>query len=281
MNFEHTNNHFLPSDVNIDSIIKDLVKYEVVFTGLSADFCVCIVDIVNSTATTANICDKSKVRFFYSIFINAISFIVPRFNGKIIKNVGDSLIFFFPKTCNITSSSNKESKKTALTDVLECGHSILGLRQVINSFYGDLGLEPVSFRISADYGRLEVAKLPDGGDLFGPTMNLCAKINEKAPPNSMVVGGDLYFLMRQISNYLSNSNVFHAHEIDEYSIRGFKQRYPIYLVGSLISGSRIPSSSFPLLPGSVPSATSAKWTSLAEKLEGHLSRIIHPNYDRL
>src|SRR4030095_16143111 len=116
MNFEHTNNHFLPSDVNIDSIIKDLVKYEVVFTGLSADFCVCIVDIVNSTATTANICDKSKVRFFYSIFINAISVIVPRFDGKIIKNVGDSLIFFFPKTCNITSSSNKDSKKTALTD---------------------------------------------------------------------------------------------------------------------------------------------------------------------
>ena len=63
-------------------------------------------------------------------------------------------------------------------------------------------------------------------DFFGPTMNLCAKINNKALPNSMVIGGDLHQVIKKLH---SLEKEFQFEEISEFSI-GLKQRYPIYLV---------------------------------------------------
>jgi len=50
---------------------------------------------------------------------------------------------------------------------------------------------PLSYRISADYGRVEVARstTSQSDDLFGPTMNICSKINSKAPSNGVAIGG--------------------------------------------------------------------------------------------
>ena len=60
------------------------------------------------------------------------------------------------------------------------------------------GLPNLSYRISADYGRVEVATSLTSAseDLFGPTVNLCAKINSKAEPNGMVIGNNLYQVTR-------------------------------------------------------------------------------------
>ena len=57
-------------------------------------------------------------------------------------------------------------------------------------------------------------------------MNLCAKINNKALPNSMVIGGDLHQVIKKLH---SLEKEFQFEEISEFSI-GLKQRYPIYLV---------------------------------------------------
>ena len=57
-------------------------------------------------------------------------------------------------------------------------------------------------------------------------MNLCAKINNKAPPNSMVIGGDLHQVLKKLN---SLEKQFQFEEISEFSI-GLKQRYPIHLV---------------------------------------------------
>jgi class 3 adenylate cyclase len=58
-------------------------------------------------------------------------------------------------------------------------------------------------RISADYGSVEVAKSStlQNDDLFGRTMNLCSKNNSKAPPNGMVIGGNLYEMVRSLGEY--------------------------------------------------------------------------------
>jgi hypothetical protein len=57
-------------------------------------------------------------------------------------------------------------------------------------------LPSVSYRISAYYGRVEVARSATSQqeNLFVSTMNthVCAKINSKASPNGIVIGGDLY-----------------------------------------------------------------------------------------
>jgi class 3 adenylate cyclase len=71
--------------------------------------CVGIVDIVNSTKITADIDDSDNVAKYYSIFINTMAVIARSFGGEVIKNIGDSVVLFFPKTSG--SSHNKTSFK--------------------------------------------------------------------------------------------------------------------------------------------------------------------------
>jgi CheY-like chemotaxis protein len=91
-----------------------------------------------------------------------------------------------------------------------------------------------SIRISADYGKVEVAKSRTSKeeDLFGPTMNLCAKINSKAPANHMVIGGDLFLILKSLFSRPSFKHAdYQFKEIKGYSISGSFQ-YPVYLVKS-------------------------------------------------
>jgi two-component system, OmpR family, response regulator ChvI len=88
-------------------------------------------------------------------------------------------------------------------------------------------LPSVSYRISADYGKVEVATSTSskGEDLFGSTMNICAKINSMAEPNGIVIGGDLY---RIINSFSFVNNRYEFRELrGGYSI-SFDQRYPVY-----------------------------------------------------
>jgi class 3 adenylate cyclase len=74
--------------------------------------CVCYVDIVNSTRITSSIDNPQKVRKYYGIFLNTMAAIARESGAKIIKNVGDCLIFCYPSTSD-------PSNKSAFNDVLE------------------------------------------------------------------------------------------------------------------------------------------------------------------
>ena len=194
---------------------------DIIFQGISSDFCVCMLDIVNSTAITSSLAHEDKVREFYSLFVNSVSPAIAHFGGRVLKTGGDSMIYYFPNTSEV-------ERIEGFRNVLECGISLLDLRSTINSLYKKEGIQPIGYRISADYGRLELAesKFSRDQDFFGPTMNLCAKINNKAPPNSMVIGGDLHQVVKKLH---SLEKQFQFQEISEFSI-GLKQRYPIHLV---------------------------------------------------
>lgn len=64
-------------------------------------------------------------------------------------------------------------------------------------------LSSLNYRISADYGIVAVAKSKSfqSDDLFGSAMNLCAKINSKARANGMVIGEDLYQLVKFLEDF--------------------------------------------------------------------------------
>jgi two-component system response regulator ChvI len=137
----------------------------------SQNCCVCYVDMVNSTQVTSDINDPEKLTKYYGIFLNTIAAIARNFRSKIIKNAGDCLIFYFPET---TDSTNK----SAIRDVLECCITMISARCTINTkLYEEKLLPSVSYRISADYGRLEVARSTTSqqDDLFGSTMNTCVQ----------------------------------------------------------------------------------------------------------
>ena len=199
--------------------------------------------MVDSVGFTFQINDAEKIRKYYSIFINTMAAIARNFGAKIIKNTGTSLVYFFPKT----SSSDNQS---AFRDVLECGITMIAASDLINEkLREEGGFPPLYYRISADYGRVEVARSissPDTDDLFGTTMNVCAKINSMAPQNGMVIGGNLYryycIAGRKSSSPSlfddnDNSDRYNFKKIGEYSIAGSKNPYSVYSV--LVSKNRL------------------------------------------
>ncbi|HZB80320.1 MAG TPA: adenylate/guanylate cyclase domain-containing protein, partial [Nitrososphaera sp.] len=157
-------------------------------------YCVCFVDIVNSSQITARIAVGDKIKKYYEIFLNAMAALAKNFGAKVIKNIGDALLFYFPDT---SDSKNM----IAFKEVLECCTAIIAAHEFINIRLEAEALPPVSYRISADYGRVEVATTVTSGaeDLFGPTVNMCAKINSQAEPNGIVIGGDLHEMMKRYS----------------------------------------------------------------------------------
>jgi len=193
---------------------------EVVFLEDSHNFCIAIIDVVGSTKMATQIADPKKIRSYYGIFLNITSTIAKSFGAKIVKNVGDSLIFYFPDT----SDTNNQS---AFKDVLECCTTLVSARDLMNGYLrSEQLIHNISYRVSADYGSVEVAHSASSisYDLFGTTVNMCAKINAMAAPNSLVLGGDLYQIIKsfpiQFREYLFKP-------IGTYS-SGLKHPYSVY-----------------------------------------------------
>src|SRR5919197_43598 len=154
---------------------------QISFSTNSQNYCVCFVSMVDSTETIFTINDPDKIRRYYSVFINTMAAIARNFDSKVIKNTGTSLVYYFPKTSNYYYDN-----LSAFKDVIECGLTMMAANKVISMKLKEEGLPSMHYKISTDYGRVEVARSlssPDTDDLFGSTMNACAKINSMAPAN--------------------------------------------------------------------------------------------------
>jgi two-component system, OmpR family, response regulator ChvI len=191
----------------------------------SQNCCVCFVDIINSTRITSNINKPQKVRKYYEIFLNTMAAIAKSLRAKIIKNVGDCLIFCYPETSDL-------SNKSAFNDVLECCVTMIDAHNTINQKLHEEELPPLSYRISADYGRVEVARsaTSQSDDLFGQIMNVCSKINSKALPNGAVIGDGLYRLIESFSILPSlEKNHYHLEKISVSELQQIEfNNYPLY-----------------------------------------------------
>lgn len=203
------------------SIEFDITTEEIYFADQSNGYyCVCIVDVVNSSQITAKIADGNKIKKYYEIFLNAMAALAKNFGAKVIKNVGDALLFYFPDT------SDTENM-IAFKEVLECCTAIIAAHEFINIRLEAEALPPVSYRISADYGRVEVATTVTSGteDLFGPTVNMCAKINSQAEPNGIVIGGDLHEMVKRFS-----FKDYSFEKVGKKQPIGMRYSYPVYSV---------------------------------------------------
>ena len=199
---------------NVIKKIKEAVNGEISFCHLQKSYCMGIVDMVNSTKITAYL-EHDKMCEYYRIYLNSMTEIAKEFGAIITKNVGDSLLYYFPDTCD---AEDDDSIKVAL----ECSLAMVNSCGDINTLLDECDLPPVSYRISSDYGRLSIAKSLSSTceDIFGPTVNMCAKINCVAMPNTTIVGGDLYQIARQFKDY-------EFHSLVGFSV-GIRLDYPVY-----------------------------------------------------
>ncbi|MDQ3902040.1 MAG: response regulator [Thermoproteota archaeon] len=205
-------------EVNNSLLTSDLAE-EISFLDRSLNCCVCFVDMINSSSITAGISNNQKIGQYYSIFINTMAILAKNYGAKIVKNAGDALIFYFAETLDPTNEA-------VFNEMFECFITMTSARNVINAKLHSENLPSVSYRISADYGRVEVASSTSskGEDLFGSVMNTCAKINSMAEPNGIVIGGDLY----QIVKSFSFTGKYHFIELKGRYCIGFNPGYPVY-----------------------------------------------------
>jgi CheY-like chemotaxis protein len=189
-------NNIKENDYGNDSFSQSFNNEQITFINYTHSYCVCIIDIVNSTDNTSKIIGSEQIRKYYSIFLNTMASIIKKYNGKVIKNAGDCLIYYFPKTVNSANLSSFQ-------DVLDCGLAMVEANHVLNSNLDKNRLPPISYRISGNYGKVELAISTNSNnvDLFGPTVNICSKINHLASSNEMVIYKDLHDVLKKTPYY--------------------------------------------------------------------------------
>gem|GEM_PF-418453 len=149
-----------------------------------------IIDIVGSTNIAVSLPEK-KIGDFYGIFINDVSNIIKKFEGIVVKNIGDSLLFYFSETLE---ESHKNANQKSVENAIKCGFAIINYHSIINKKMSKLGLPKLDYKISFSFGRVRIAKISTStvDDIFGPAVNICAKVNSLCPPNSIVITQKLH-----------------------------------------------------------------------------------------
>ena len=161
------------------------------------------------------------IRKYYSKFINSTSEVVKSYSGKVIKNIGDCILFYFPKTTDFKDTE-------VFREIIDCGFKILDERYIVNQELSKEHLPPFNYRITIDYGVLDLALVGDYSqiDLFGTIINLCSKINSSSlsVPNEIIIGDNFYRILKSFPTVINNYNFINN---GEYKITE-SNRYSTY-----------------------------------------------------
>ena len=193
------------------------------FTDDAIKCCVCFIEFESSINNIAIAEDHLQIREYYSTVINSLSQIINRYNGKIVKSLGDRLLCYF---LNFSDLNNEK----AMEEVIECGLKILEKREDINKeLLMKNNLPSVeNYKISLDYGVVDLALAGDNYqiDIFGSPVNLCSKINSSslAPHNTIIIGNNFYRILKSFPNILNKYNFINNGEFKVTENIG----YPIY-----------------------------------------------------
>jgi len=198
-----------------EEIIKEQEDILLQFSKHNEDCCVCMIDIIQSTMLASEL-DEEKTGKFYGIFINSIAEIVKKFDGIVVKNIGDAILFYF--------SGIKASDSKSFLNAIECCLKICDSNEKISSNLQKENLPAIAYRVGMTYGTVSLAQVSTSSvkDIFGSTVNRCAKINRFALPNTLVIGSDVYENVKSTEKYnFKNMNV---------NPTGTNQLFTVYLV---------------------------------------------------
>ena len=195
----------------LENRLEDVVS----FSGTSQNYCVGIVDMVGSTKASAHL-SKEKMTQYYGLFLNGMAMIAKDHGAIVVKSLGDSLLYYFPKTADY--------KPEHFVCPIKCALSMIECAEVINAKMKEHGLPSVKYRVSMDFGTVMLANsvASSDDDIFGSTVNVCSKINRIAKPNGIVIGSDMYQIVKDFDEY--------AFVADTGFSLGMTIQYPVYAV---------------------------------------------------
>ena len=178
-----------------EDVIKQQEDILLQFSDYSEKYCVCMVDIMNSTKITSQLSD-AQTSEFYRIFLNSVALTVRNFGGIVVKNIGDALLFYFP----VLHAEKELTIKKCLNCCLTLGETQKDIAKQLHQS----GLPAIDYRVSATFGIVRIARTSTSSvnDIFGSTVNRCAKINRTAPANGLIIGEEFYENAKHLDNYI-------------------------------------------------------------------------------
>ena len=209
-----------------EDIIKQQQDILLQFSDFSEKYCICMVDVINSTKICAKLSD-TQTSEFYRIFLNSTAAVVRKHGAVVVKNIGDALLFYFPKT--------PSQDKSIFKKVIECCLALGDAHEEINDKMMKAELPFVDYKTSTTYGAVRIAKIATSSvdDIFGAAVNRCAKINKSAPPNGLVIGEALYEKVKDLDEYtfhkIGSSLISEEYGFTGYTVsrRGEKNHYEL------------------------------------------------------
>ena len=121
--------------------------------------------------------------------------IVRNFGGIVVKNIGDALLFYFP----VIHSEKELTIKKCLNCCLTLGET---RKDILDQLHRH-NLPSFDYRTSATFGVVRIARTSTSSvnDIFGATVNRCAKINRSAPANGLIIGEEFYENAKNLEGY--------------------------------------------------------------------------------
>ena len=176
---------------------------------------VCFIDLINSTEIASSMPSEKMVKY-YEIFLNSIAQIAENLNAKIIKNLGDSILFYFP--------NNKKMDLLYFENCMDCCMNIVNKKSEINSKMKKEGLPDVNYRTSVDYGEILLGKTSTSyiDEIIGEPVDSCYDMNHLGTSDESVVGEKFY-------NKISSSKKYKFLKHNE-SNKIFNGEYLVYSV---------------------------------------------------
>jgi class 3 adenylate cyclase len=152
------------------------------------------IDLINSTEIVSSLSPEKMVKY-YEIFLNFITNVIEGFNSKIIKNLGDSLLFNF--------SQDEKKDMSFFENCLDCCIALINKNSVINAKMKKEGLPSVNYRISADYGDVLLGKVSTSyvDDIIGEPVDRCQDLNHLGTSGQLIIGEKLYDKLSSLKKY--------------------------------------------------------------------------------
>jgi len=191
-----------------DEVIQQQEDILLKFSEHIQNDCVGVIDMKDSTKISAELSDENVTKL-YDIFLNFMARIVRKYNGEVIKTIGDALLFRFPNV--------DPSKPKVMKNILECCLSMIESHGKLKEQLQAENMPELNYKVSVTYGSVRVAQSTTSNvsDVFGPTVNRCFKINSLCPTNSIVIGDNMYKILKN----------FHEYEFAELSDNEMRQKY--------------------------------------------------------
>ena len=177
-----------------EEVIKQQEDILLKFSQHTQNDCVGVIDMKDSTKISAKLSDDDVTKL-YEIFLNFMAKIVQKYDGEVVKNIGDALMFRFPNT---DLNDDKIMK-----NILECCLNMIESHSVLKKQLEEEKMPELNYKISISYGSVKVAQSTTAttSDIFGPTVNRCFKINSLCPENSLIIDNNLYNTFKTFVEY--------------------------------------------------------------------------------